>query len=91
LKDKLRELKDLPISLAYGEHDWIDYRFATEVRNKILPQTKVFVLPNAGHHGYVEAADLLSYIVSNLDNDLSSLEYHGDKDNIPRRSGLSIA
>ncbi|KAJ2959125.1 hypothetical protein NQZ79_g5397 [Umbelopsis isabellina] len=91
LKQRLQELKDLPIFLAYGEHDWIDYRFATEVRNKILPQTKVFLLPDAGHHGYVEAADLLSYIVSNLDNDLSSLEYLGDKDKLPRRSGLSIA
>jgi pimeloyl-ACP methyl ester carboxylesterase len=91
LKDQLYQLKDLPLYLIYGEHDWIDFRFAAKVRREILYQTKIFLLPNAGHHGYVEAADLLSYIVSNLNRDLSSVEYDGNEDNVRRRTGLSIA
>lgn len=91
LKDQLHQLQDLPLYMIYGEHDWIDFRYATKVRREILPQTKVFLLPNAGHHGYVEAANLLSYIVSNLDKDLSSVEYKGELDNVNQRSGLSIA
>jgi len=76
--------------MVYGENDWIDFRYAREVKKNILPQTKVFLLPNAGHHGYVEAADLLSHIVSNLEKDLSSLEYHGELDNA-RGNYLSFA
>lgn len=90
LKDQLHQLQDLPLYMVYGENDWIDFRYAREVKKNILPQTKVFLLPNAGHHGYVEAADLLSYIVSNLDKDLSSLEYHGELDNA-RGNYLSFA
>ncbi|CAO3696282.1 unnamed protein product [Umbelopsis ramanniana] len=90
LKDQLHQLQDLPLYMVYGENDWIDFRYAREVKKNILPQTKVFLLPNAGHHGYVEAADLLSHIVSNLDKDLSSLEYHGELDNA-RGNYLSFA
>ncbi|KAI9286330.1 Alpha/Beta hydrolase protein [Umbelopsis sp. AD052] len=90
LKDQLHQLHDLPLYMVYGEHDWIDFRYANEVKKNILPQTKVFLLPNAGHHGYVEAADLLSHIVSNLDKDLSSLEYHGELDSA-RGNYLSFA
>ncbi|CAG8647401.1 424_t:CDS:2, partial [Paraglomus occultum] len=55
LKDELHNLGDLPVVLMYGEDDWMDPSFAVyELKAKILPQAKVYILPDSGHHLYAE-------------------------------------
>ncbi|RUS30953.1 Alpha/Beta hydrolase protein [Jimgerdemannia flammicorona] len=66
LRERLRDLSGLDVALVYGQFDWIDPTFAVEevLRGEMLDKAKVYILPDAGHHGYVENwVDLNAIIV----------------------------
>ncbi|KAI8813069.1 Alpha/Beta hydrolase protein [Cladochytrium replicatum] len=54
-----------PVTLAYGVRDWIDPTWAVRQQQILsIDRWKVFMLRNAGHHGYVEASDGFAFVTS---------------------------
>lgn len=95
LKDRLGELKGLDVAFVYGEHDWIDARFAVEevLGKGIMDRAKIFVLAGAGHHGYVEKWAELNEIVmgSHRPEGCGVREFDSRRDKVVRTLGFSIA
>ncbi|SPO48779.1 related to CLD1 - mitochondrial cardiolipin-specific phospholipase [Moesziomyces antarcticus] len=55
--ERIERLK-MPMSFLYGEHDWMDVRGGKEavkrLRKQGNAQTNCFVVPNSGHHIYLD-------------------------------------
>jgi pimeloyl-ACP methyl ester carboxylesterase len=56
LSDRLDQLGDLPVVVAYGDRDWMDPYFSVQ---KFVgqPNRWVYILPDAGHHVYIQSAE----------------------------------
>ncbi|KAK4518299.1 uncharacterized protein ATC70_001651 [Mucor velutinosus] len=59
---RLSELK-MPTVFIYGEQDWMDYRAAEKAKENMKVDTKVFRVPNGGHHMYLENPEAFNKIV----------------------------
>eukprot|EP00189_Rhodosorus_marinus_P007446 CAMPEP_0184752454 /NCGR_PEP_ID=MMETSP0315-20130426/43577_1 /TAXON_ID=101924 /ORGANISM="Rhodosorus marinus, Strain UTEX LB 2760" /LENGTH=123 /DNA_ID=CAMNT_0027231783 /DNA_START=886 /DNA_END=1257 /DNA_ORIENTATION=- len=53
LKDRLPSLT-VPVSMIYGERDWMDWRFAAEVIPSMKTKASVEVLHNSGHYLFLD-------------------------------------
>ncbi|CAG8490613.1 1782_t:CDS:2, partial [Scutellospora calospora] len=53
LINRLPELK-MPATFMYGDYDWMDYRAAVKAKINMKVPTKVIVIPDAGHHLYLD-------------------------------------
>ncbi|KAG9301678.1 hypothetical protein G9A89_016749 [Geosiphon pyriformis] len=67
LKDQLHTLGDLPVQLIYGENDWMDPNFSiSEIKGKnLLPNAKVYILPDSGHHVYAQQHEDINELIAN--------------------------
>ena len=53
LHDRVHDLQ-VPTSFIYGREDWMDYKGAMTVVDKINPPTRIIVIEDAGHHLYLD-------------------------------------
>jgi cardiolipin-specific phospholipase len=44
----------MPVTFIYGTHDWMDFRGALTVVDKIKNGCKIVLIENAGHHLYLD-------------------------------------
>jgi cardiolipin-specific phospholipase len=64
-KPLFRRLADLkmPTVFIYGDHDWMDYRAAVKARKFMNVPSKVVLIPNGGHHMYLDNPEDFNYVV----------------------------
>jgi len=74
LQNRLHEISpDLPVTVIYGEHTWMDYVSMVNLLPSMKAKTEVLLLPNAGHHVYIDSNELFNIsVIAAKDN----LVYH---------------
>ncbi|CDU24374.1 related to CLD1-mitochondrial cardiolipin-specific phospholipase [Sporisorium scitamineum] len=67
--DRIERLK-MPMSFLYGEHDWMDVRGGKEAVKRLRKQgnvkTNCFVVPNSGHHIYLDNPSPYNSLISKI-------------------------
>ena len=67
--DRIERLK-MPMSFLYGEHDWMDVRGGKEAVKRLRKQgnvkTTCFVVPNSGHHIYLDNPSPYNSLVAKI-------------------------
>ncbi|TKY87073.1 hypothetical protein EX895_003750 [Sporisorium graminicola] len=67
--DRIERLK-MPMSFLYGEHDWMDVRGGKEAVKRLRKQgnvkTNCFVVPNSGHHIYLDNPSPYNSLISRI-------------------------
>ena len=61
LPDKLR----CDVTFIYGDKDWMDYRHAIALKNK-MGSARVCKVPNAGHQLFSENSDYFNQLLSKI-------------------------
>lgn len=56
---------EMPVTFIYGTHDWMDFRGALSVVDKIKSGCKITLIENAGHHLYLDNPDAFNDILVN--------------------------
>jgi cardiolipin-specific phospholipase len=74
LYDRIHDLK-MPVTFIYGTNDWMDFRGALTVVDKIKSDCKIVLIDNAGHHLYLDNPDAFnSSLVDEILNQDSAAE-----------------
>ncbi|CBQ72280.1 conserved hypothetical protein [Sporisorium reilianum SRZ2] len=67
--DRIERLQ-MPMSFLYGEHDWMDVRGGKEAVKRLRKQgnvkTNCFVVPNSGHHIYLDNPSPYNSLISRI-------------------------
>jgi pimeloyl-ACP methyl ester carboxylesterase len=64
LVNRLHEIsEDVPVSFIYGEDTWMDIRVGVKAKESMKSPTDFVVIPNAGHHVYIDNYDLFNEAV----------------------------
>lgn len=67
--DRIEGLK-MPMSFLYGEHDWMDVRGGKEAVKRLRKRgnikTSCFVVPNSGHHIYLDNPSPYNTLISKI-------------------------
>jgi len=64
LEKRLKNLHpDIPVSTIYGERTWMDYNKAIEVMPSVPGKMDLVLIPQAGHHVYIDSAKIFNEVV----------------------------
>jgi len=64
LEKRLDQIPEtVPITAIYGEDTWMKYKTFYDMLLNLQTRTEMLLLPHAGHHVYVDAADLFNKAV----------------------------
>jgi len=55
--------KDIPITAIYGEHTWMDINSMYNLLPTLQSRTELVLLPDAGHHVYIDSSTLFNLAV----------------------------
>ena len=66
--DRIHNL-EMPVTFIYGTHDWVDFRGALTVVDKIKNGCKIVLIENAGHHLYLDNPEAFNAsLISEIEN-----------------------
>jgi len=65
--------QNIPITAIYGEDTWMDYRSLVNILPNLGSRTEIVLLPDAGHHVYIDSATLFNFaVVATKDDSVSN-------------------